>query len=91
MRFRSSWLLLLGLVLAGCQVEQPPTPESSTTDSEKKESSTLGSSSEGGTEEKSGERKSVAFVTNQIADFWKIAEAGCVAASKEFDIDFLPN
>lgn len=88
MRFRSNWILLLGLVLAGCQVEQPPTPESSTTDSgEKKDSTTPGSTTEGGTEEKSGERKSVAFVTNQIADFWKIAEAGCVAASKEFDID----
>ena len=39
-----------------------------------------------GPEETSG-RRSVAFVTNQIADFWKIAEAGCIAASKEFDID----
>jgi ribose transport system substrate-binding protein len=88
MRFRSNWILLLGLVLAGCQVEQPPTPKSSTTDSgEKKESSTPGGTTEVGTEEKSGEHKSVAFVTNQIADFWKIAEAGCVAASKEFDID----
>lgn len=32
-------------------------------------------------------RKSVAFVTNQIADFWKIAEAGCNAAAKEFDME----
>jgi ribose transport system substrate-binding protein len=30
---------------------------------------------------------SIAFVTNQIADFWKIAEAGCVAASKEFGVE----
>lgn len=29
---------------------------------------------------------SVAFVTNQIADFWKIAEAGCKDAQKDFDI-----
>jgi len=29
----------------------------------------------------------VAFVTNQIADFWKISEAGCITASKEFDMD----
>ena len=35
----------------------------------------------------SGERKSVAFVTNQIADFWKIAEAGANDAAKEFDLD----
>lgn len=84
MRFRSNWVLLLGLVLVGCQVEQPPAPVSGTTDSGEKNEN---SGTEGGTEEKSGERKSVAFVTNQIADFWKIAEAGCVAASKEFDID----
>lgn len=32
-------------------------------------------------------RPTVAFVTNQIADFWKIAEAGCRDAAKEFDID----
>ncbi len=30
---------------------------------------------------------SVAFVTNQIADFWKIAEAGCRDAEKDFDIN----
>lgn len=30
---------------------------------------------------------SIAFVTNQIADFWKIAEAGCIAASKEFGVE----
>jgi ribose transport system substrate-binding protein len=29
---------------------------------------------------------SVAFVTNQIADFWKIAEAGCKDAEKDFGI-----
>ncbi len=28
----------------------------------------------------------VAFVTNQIADFWKIAEAGCLDAQKDFDV-----
>ena len=34
-----------------------------------------------------GERVSVAFVTNQIADFWKIAEAGANDAGNEFDVD----
>ncbi|MCA9036960.1 MAG: sugar-binding protein [Planctomycetaceae bacterium] len=34
-----------------------------------------------------GSKQSVAFITNQIADFWKIAEAGCKDASKEFDIE----
>ena len=32
-------------------------------------------------------RVSVAFVTNQIADFWKIAEAGAQAAAKEFNAE----
>ena len=30
---------------------------------------------------------SVAFVTNQIADFWKISEAGCNDAEKDFDVE----
>jgi len=34
----------------------------------------------------SGEPKSVAFVTNQIADFWQIAAAGCEDAEKDFDV-----
>ncbi|MEZ6105606.1 MAG: substrate-binding domain-containing protein [Pirellulaceae bacterium] len=29
---------------------------------------------------------SIAFVTNQIADFWKIAEAGCLDAEKDLGI-----
>ncbi len=29
---------------------------------------------------------SVAFVTNQIADFWQIAKAGCEDAEKDFDL-----
>ncbi len=29
----------------------------------------------------------IAFVTNQIADFWKIAEAGCHQAAKELDVE----
>ena len=31
--------------------------------------------------------QSVAFITNQIADFWKISEAGCKDAEKDFDVD----
>lgn len=34
----------------------------------------------------SGEDLSVAFVTNQIADFWQIARAGCEDAEKDFAI-----
>ncbi len=33
------------------------------------------------------DRPSVAFVTNQIADFWKIAEAGARDAAQEFDVN----
>lgn len=86
MTFRSSWILLLGLAMFGCQVKDSST--SSSTGSEVTDSATS-SDTQGATtaDSKSGERQAVAFVTNQIADFWKIAEAGCVAASKEFDID----
>jgi ribose transport system substrate-binding protein len=35
----------------------------------------------------SSERHSIAFVTNQIADFWKIAETGAQAAAKEFNVE----
>lgn len=41
-----------------------------------------GSASDAG----SGDQPSVAFVTNQIADFWKIAEAGCQDAEKDFAV-----
>lgn len=34
-----------------------------------------------------GEQLKVAFVTNQIADFWRIAEAGCRDAEKDFGIE----
>ena len=34
-----------------------------------------------------GERQSIAFITNQIADFWKISEAGCNDAEKDFAVD----
>jgi len=33
------------------------------------------------------QRHSVAFVTNQIADFWTIAEVGAQAAAKEFNVE----
>lgn len=33
------------------------------------------------------QRHSIAFVTNQIADFWKIAETGAQAAAKDFNAE----
>jgi ribose transport system substrate-binding protein len=38
------------------------------------------------TKSQGGERKTVAFITNQIADFWAIAKAGCQDAEKDFDV-----
>ena len=46
-----------------------------------------GKSAEGGPKPEATKDLKVAFVTNQIADFWKIAEAGCRDASKELAID----
>ena len=37
--------------------------------------------------ESSESDKSVAFITNQIADFWKISEAGCIDAEKDFGVE----
>ncbi|MCA9211620.1 MAG: sugar-binding protein [Planctomycetales bacterium] len=34
-----------------------------------------------------GDRVSIAFVTNQIASFWRIAEVGCKDAGKDLDVD----
>ena len=33
------------------------------------------------------EQQKVAFVTNQIASFWNIAEVGAMDAGKDFDVD----
>ena len=32
-------------------------------------------------------RPTIAFVTNQIANFWNIAEVGCLDAAKDFDVE----
>lgn len=46
-----------------------------------------GGSSTGTVAKSSNERVRIAFVTNQIADFWKIAETGALAAGKEFNAE----
>ena len=40
-----------------------------------------------GADSADGERATVAFVTNQIAGFWNIAQAGCLDAQKDFDVN----
>jgi len=69
-----------GLMIAviGCSQESAPTPSGS----ELGNSGTV--TSETAPAEESG--ITVAFVTNQIADFWKIAESGCMDAQKDFDV-----
>jgi ribose transport system substrate-binding protein len=71
----------LMIAITGCAPEPAPTGSgSSTTDP--------GSTETGSLETTSGEPSdvTVAFVTNQIADFWKIAESGCMDAQKDFDV-----
>lgn len=47
-----------------------------------------GAGTAGGSESAGGDAPvRVAFVTNQIADFWKIAEAGCRQAEKDFGVE----
>ncbi len=78
-RFPTAALLLATIfVVSGCQDEAST---GSSLPSEK------AAESNGGTARPSGERKSVAFVTNQIADFWKIAEAGAIDAGEDFNVD----
>jgi ribose transport system substrate-binding protein len=80
MKSKHGWLLLASLALLGCQMEDSSSSGTSNSDGT--------ATNESGTTTPTGSgRVSVAFVTNQIADFWKIAEAGCEAAAKEFDVD----
>ncbi|HCP13170.1 MAG TPA: sugar ABC transporter substrate-binding protein [Planctomycetaceae bacterium] len=77
-------LLLLALALVGCQVQDSQSTPATGTSEGTPAATTPGTTPE---TPAAGKRMSVAFVTNQIADFWKISEAGCITASKEFDMD----
>jgi ribose transport system substrate-binding protein len=68
------------LAVVGCSSEDSPSSSSSGNSP-----ATAGASSESTPSQKP--RVSIAFVTNQIADFWKIAEAGCRQAESDFDVD----
>ncbi len=41
----------------------------------------------GGADETSGERPTIAFVTNQVHSFWDIAAAGCRDAQRDLDVE----
>ncbi len=66
-------LFSAAMLFAGCAEQSSP--------------SSANSSGTANTGAVSGSRRSVAFVTNQIADFWKIAESGARDAAAEFDLD----
>lgn len=72
---RFAVILAAGMLLAGC-VDQAPDPAGLTS------SETPGQSASD-----AETRHSIAFVTNQIADFWKIAETGAQAAGKDFNAE----
>lgn len=93
LRFHA-WLLTLAAMasFAGCKTESDAlisdsdnSGQASTTESGDSTGTTGDDSSEG-TPSTNTEDLSVAFVTNQIADFWKIAEAGCRDAEKDLGI-----
>jgi ribose transport system substrate-binding protein len=68
------------LTTIGCTSEDSGTASSST-------STSAAATDASGSDSSGSPRVSVAFVTNQIADFWKIAEAGCLQAASDFDVD----
>lgn len=72
----SLWILTALLVCTvGCN-KQNGNPGDSNVDSSE---STASASSD--------DRPTIAFVTNQIASFWNIAEVGCHDAAKDFDVN----
>ncbi|MFO0912972.1 MAG: sugar-binding protein [Pirellulales bacterium] len=81
------WFLVTVLGMqAGCERTPSPTQGRVVSGGGAGSSSSTANQSTGATGA-TGDKPSVAFVTNQIADFWKIAEAGCRDAAKDFDID----
>jgi ribose transport system substrate-binding protein len=73
----AAMLTVVSLLSAGCS-SQPA-------NSELKVSEAGGEAQ--GAKGASGEKLRVAFITNQIADFWKISEAGCLDAEKDFGVE----
>ena len=68
------FLIVLLAVAAGCAAEKENKPANS---------------SDPATETAAADkdRPTIAFVTNQIASFWNIAEVGCNDAAKDFDVE----
>ncbi len=68
------FLVVLLAVCAGCAA-----------DKEKKPANSSDPANETAASDK--DRPTIAFVTNQIASFWNIAEVGCNDAAKDFDVE----
>lgn len=82
-------LLAAGLLLAGCTAEPSASPtktEVSPNDAQKYQSGDKAAST-GGKAGASGDKPTVAFVTNGIASFWVIAEKGAKAAAEEAGVN----
>lgn len=75
-------LIAASVVLTGCKIEKVDTAANSGDASSDASPAQAVRTSEGG-------KIRVAFVTNGIDPFWTIAEAGCKAAAKEYDVECL--
>lgn len=70
--------LFLAMMIAGC---------GKSSDSDLRVIQDTGPEDSTATTDGSGSKNNVAFITNQIADFWKIAESGCNDAEKDLNVD----
>ncbi|MCS7469249.1 sugar-binding protein [Stieleria sp. ICT_E10.1] len=75
-------LIAIGISLTGCKIEKIDT---NATDSQ----TTDGDSGTAAVKTSDGGKTRVAYVTNGIASFWDIAEEGCKAAAKDYDVECL--
>lgn len=86
----------LGLCLAvvfcltGCKIEKVDTAANGdAASSNSADNSTKSGSGTKTAKQSEGSKIRVAYVTNGIASFWDIAEEGCKAAAKDFDVECL--
>jgi ribose transport system substrate-binding protein len=75
-------MTMVSTTMCGCRVENTATINGASG-----ESSGSAASGEAGSTAGAGDRLQIAFVTNQIADFWTIAKVGCEDAQRDLDID----
>ncbi|QEG00078.1 D-ribose-binding periplasmic protein precursor [Stieleria maiorica] len=76
-------LIAVGLALTGCKIEKIDDTAAS---GDRASENVPGAS---GVKTSSDGKLRIAYVTNGIASFWDIAEEGCKAAAKDFDVECL--